>query len=681
MTVSLIRSALSPVATGVRRRRDEAGHSGTESRRSLRARVGALDLVSRVAAGAFAVQLLGMLAWSALLYQRYALTWDYAAYHQVWRELARGQLSPYSSLMDESFWRNDGEFLLWPLSLVGLVFPSGLALLWLQDLALVAANVVCYRWVREALVVELGGSPGLRRALSGLTLLLLIANPWQYWAVSFDWHLEPFATLLAVLAARALYLRRWRPLASYSALLLAAGAPATVVLVGVGIGGLLQPGRRRAGLAMVTAGFAWILGLSALGAAKGAALTTAYGYLAGAHSGQLTTGGLVLAVARHPLNVLRAWWSERLNALSMISGAGLIGAVAAPSVGVVALVLLSADLSGGTARLRIFASTPMQQLPLMPFVAFGTALVLARLFRNRRARPIALALGALSTAYCLLWAAVWLPPLPGTWLRVSPPAAAALARAQQEIPADAEVIAWQGVVGRFSDRPLTYALFQPAEFPVKSPDVYVVAAPYQGIETASVQQSLAIMATMAADPQAHLLFESAGIWVWRLTPPAGLRQVSLTPSSPYVPAWALNAPGGHPVLSGPPATWHLAATGTGGYAASGAYWRVLPGSYQAQAEISTTGPASVEVWDDTSSTLLARRQLPATNGRRFLSMAFTLAALHPPNLFRGWGPATVSPHPRPPGDQIEIRVYTPAGQGVSMYTFGVLPVGAARRAG
>lgn len=631
----------------------------------------------RLAAALLALQLLALFWWSWVLWRRYALAWDFATYHQAWVQIASGHLDPYSSLLQTRFWRNDGEFLLWPLALLGLLTHSSLVFLWLQDLALVAANLVCLRWMTETLAGLAGLGKRLTSVLGALGLLLLLVNPWQYWAVSFDWHLEPVTTLLALLTARALHQRRWRAMAVWAGLLLLAGAPAAVLLAGVGIGGVLSRGRRRAGALLTTVAVGWTLALSSMGGALGGGLTSAYGYLAGHHTGSVSTSTLLAHVLAHPLGVLRAWWPERLNGLAFVAAAGLLGAVAAPAAAVVLLVLLSSDLYGSPGS-RELASVPFQNLAVGLFVSYGTVLLLGRaLSRGRWRRPL-LGLGAGLAGVAVVWSAVWLPAAPSASLRVSPSAAEALAAARAMVPPGAEVIAWQGVIGRFSDRGQLYPVLTPGTYPVSGRPVYVLAAPYAGIEVASVQQSLLALARLAGPLHAHLLLSRAGVWLWSWDPPPGATKLALSGGEGALPAWALNPGAGEAVLSGPPAGWHLASPGRPGYVASGDYQRLSPGAYLATAEVASTGPVSVEVWDDTDGKLLARRQLASTNGESAVQMAFRLDRLHPPRIYRGWGIWRLSPRSRAPGDQVEIRVYSPGSQVVDVYSLQLssLPPGA-----
>ena len=81
------------------------------------------------------------------------------------------------------------------MSLLTLLWPHGLMLLWLQDACLVAAGVVAFRWM--VYVVSLRRQVlGANRTMAILVcgLLVMIFNPWTYAATSFDIHIETYAS-------------------------------------------------------------------------------------------------------------------------------------------------------------------------------------------------------------------------------------------------------------------------------------------------------------------------------------------------------------------------------------------------------------------------------------------------------------------------------------------------------
>ena len=134
--------------------------------------------------------------------------------------------------------------------------------------------------------------------------------------------------------------------------------------------------------------------------------------------------------------------------------AGLVGVFSPWGAGMALVVFVPSMLDSSPLFLRTAAS--FQSWPALPLVLVGSVMVVVRLSRWRgdRARrlwatlfvvvaiPLAVVLGrGLSQG--------------GAWIAVSAPAAAHLSAAEARIPAGAEVIASQGVVGRFATRATT----------------------------------------------------------------------------------------------------------------------------------------------------------------------------------------------------------------------------------
>ena len=66
---------------------------------------------------------------------------------------------------------------------------------------------------------------------------------------------------------------------------------------------------------------------------------------------------------------------------------------------------------------------------------------------------------------------------------------------------------------------------------------YVVVAPYDGIETSSVQTQLGIIADLAGPLHATLVFQQADIWLFELAAHPGATG-AVRSASPTEPAWA-----------------------------------------------------------------------------------------------------------------------------------------------
>jgi len=623
-----------------------------------------LLLVRKIGYAVLGAQLACFGTWSAVLYHRFALTFDFAVYHQAWFLIAHGNLNPYSSISRHAFWRNDAEFAIWPLAPLYWIWPHDVILLWLQDAGVVAAEAVAFGWI-----CELAGRCGRGRdgaVLAGTGLVLLAANPWIWWSVSFDFHEEALAIPFAVLLARDLAHGR-RRMWLWLVPILAAGAPEATYVIGIGLGGAAAWRRTRwAGALLIAAGLAYSLLIVYLHADAGAPLARHYGYLAAGAAGgylnaKLTTADLLTGIASHPLRVLHAIWAKRLDVVANLAPSGLLGAGFLLVLPLMLVVLLADTLSPGFR----FAEPLFQALPIYVLMPIGTVAVLAWLaLRHRRA---VLLLAGLLIAQTLGWAAVWGPRTSDQWLRVSAPAAATLASIAARIPPSAEVIASQGVIGRLSGRADVHELARSRTAPVDRGDVWFVIAPSAGTELQSTASAMAFIGELAGPLRARLVAQAHGIWAFDWHPPLGARHVAVPGGSAPIPAWTAAGAAGRDVLTGPAATWHVTSAGSEGYVADGLAWQEPTGRYQVTVILSSTGPVNVEVWNDTGDVLLARRSIPSTSGTAAVTVPVNAQAAYRAVTYSGWGPFRATFVAPPRGERLEVRVWTPGGGAVNVY--------------
>lgn len=482
-------------------------------------------VITAVAYTLFALQLAGCLWWSWTLYQRSSLTYDFAVYHQAYYLIGHGDLNPFSSVLGRPFWRNDGELVLWPLALFGMLSNSAFLLLLLQDVCVVLTGVVAFNWVRQ-----LATSPSWRSSLSpelalGLALIFLLANPWVYWTTSYDFHVEPLVGLLLILATRALYRRRWPLLGLLVTALLLCGASAVVLVIGLGITGLLGGRSRRvAALGVLAAGTAWLALITGLGGATGAGVTTYYAYLAGGVHPAGGTMRFALAILEHPQRVLVALDSVRLQVLELISGAGAIGILCRWTAGPIILSLLAADLYGN-AHSRPFVQTGFQNFPIFALLVVGLVFVFEFLAAaGPVARILSGVLGAVLVVNLILLCHAQFQYIRTTWLSVSPASAATLRHVERLIPSNAEVVVSQGVAGAFSARRWIYPIVSEGTVPASVPDVYFIICPGVGVQTMPLRQQKADVTTLREHRGVKLISHANDVWVfhWRTHPTARL---------------------------------------------------------------------------------------------------------------------------------------------------------------
>ncbi len=421
------------------------------------------------------IQLLVLLLWSALLYSRWSNTLDYALEYQSWWQIAHGTIDPYASAAGHFFWRDHFELIYWPLAPLSRLWPGGLWPLWIQDLMVVAGEAGAV-----LLVADAARRPRWPARFPGwmavaLVTLLLVVNPWIYISASFDFHYESIgAAAFAMLACREMVRGSIRWLVLWAVLCLTCGDIAGTYLAAVGLGGvLLGRDTRRRGIALLGTGAAWIFLVNAIGGGAGSSLATFYSYLVpgvrpGAH---VSVGDLATGVLSHPNAVLSHVWQGRNDMWAYASSAGGLG-LFTPLSTLPLLVLFESGAGQG----GLFRSTGYQNFGAFLFVAPLSVLALAWLARQLhhgwlglhlprrgtswlRSAALPRVVAVVLTVNALLWAAVWLPQVPSQWLRTSPAAASTLDQVERMIPATAQVIASQGVLGRLCGRQWCYSIF------------------------------------------------------------------------------------------------------------------------------------------------------------------------------------------------------------------------------
>jgi hypothetical protein len=595
------------------------------------------------------LQLVGYLAWSVIEYQRYSVTPDFATYYQAWYMAAHGHFGFFTTINFIPYWQNDAEFYPYVLAPLYWIFHTGLTLKWVQDFSVAGAELVAFTWLCD--LAKRHCAERDAAWLAGLGLMLFLANPWLWSTISFDIHEESLGIFFAAFLGWDLSRGKRRAWVWVVPVMLG-GAPTTTYVIGIGLGGILASRRtRRMGAAIAAAGIAYSLVL-------------------GLVHGQLTSAAAIqvfVGEARgHPLRLVEIIWGWRSDIIANLAPAGLAG-IGVPFILPIALaVIVPGTLLGSE-----FAEPLFQNVPLYIFVPVGTVTVIAWLCR--RHRRTALVLASVAAVQAIGWAAVWGPQIPVQWLRVSSSEAATLASVQARIPASAEVVASQGVLGRFSARPYVYSIgFFGSKLPVR-PDSWFIITPTSGIESSTPATSMALIGELAGPLHARLVTHANGVWAFQLTPPPGVTTVTIPGNSPPLPAWAGAGAASRPVLDGPSSDWHMAATGAEGYVADGIEWLENPGRYRAEVTLSTTawatGPTvNVEVWDNNTSTLLARRSIPWADGIQQVVLPFTAAAEPNWATFGGWGPFRADFVRPAPGQRLEVRVWSPGRAPVSVYS-------------
>ncbi len=627
-------------------------------------------------------QFVALCVWSAVQASRGGLTSDFALFQQALTLITRGDLDPWSTVAGYRFFQDHGFALLWLMAPLEALWPHPVTLLWIQNAALLAGELVAFGWICEIAA----GTASERRpqanwpaALVLLGALLLVANPWLVWAQSFDFHVEVFAMAAAVATARNLLAGRRRAYV-YLVLCLLCGDVGATYALAVGLGATLA-GRRflKPGLIVAGCGFAWAMLLHAAGDTLGTHIAGLYpGLTAGLGNPRDASMLTVLqGLLTRPGAALHALWLNRLAAWSNLSASGLIGIAWLP-VSVPALMVLA---EGQLAPSANFSLPGFQQVALYVFVAVGTIGMLAWLARTVAARHPRLltALVAVLALNAVAWSAVWLWAVPVRWLRVAPATATTLRRLAARIPAGDEVVTQNGILEDFASRRYVYWVSGGrTTVPVRTRQVWFVLAPYEGIQPQSVAEANQDIDRISALPGVRLRTHRNGVWAFSWTA-AGHSARRLTIGAPVarrVPAWALAGAAGRALLDGSASHWSVAGNGRAGYVVDQAYWRFGAGRYRASVRMQSSGPVHVELWNATTDRLLARVSPQAVRGPAPVTLTARLRRASTEQLFSGFGPWSTRPDP-PPGDELEVRVWSPGGTvRVRVYSVSLTPISA-----
>jgi hypothetical protein len=634
-------------------------------------------MIRRIGAIAFGLQLLGLMVWSAILYNRYSLTVDFAGNEQAWFLIAHGHLNPVIGPWGNSpFLRNHAEIIVLMLAPLYWIWHSGETLLWVQDVAAVATAWTAFIWI-----IEVAGTPhdvasssslspqpslsGWRRRpepafLAVVGLLLLVINPWVAWMASFDFHIQALATCFAMLAAFDLAHGRKRAWL-WTILCMSCGDVAATFVFGVGLSAVVA-GRstRRVGSLMMGAALAMVATLTAAGANLGSHLYSyAPSFIVGraaaqsaAMSGRQTLLTVLRAMVTHPWSYLAVLWGNALNLYANVSVAGIIGMATAWGFGVPFVVLLSNSLQAGSGT-SLFA---FQNFPIYAFLTLGTVMVLAGLghHRPRITKVVAIVL----VVNAIAWSAIWLPRVKSEWLKVPASTAATLRALSQQIKPDDEVVASQGITGPLPDRGAYFPLIGD-RFKVSRRHVWFVVTPGVGIELESSSLAIEQLGYLTGSLHARLAADRDGVFAVEVTPPSDMKAITLPTRCAVLPAWAFESNAGRPVTLGPVSSWGMTSTGTKGYLVFGGYRRLPPDSYVAAVSLRSTGALTLEVWDSDRSLLLARREVPPTGAPATIDLPFVTAVQLPRPTTAGVGIWRTQPILDPPNDQVDIRIYSP----------------------
>ncbi len=286
------------------------------------------------------------------------------------------------------------------------------------------------------------------------------------------------------------------------------------------------------GLSIMLVSVAWLGLISVLGTGKGSSLATNYGYLAHGHVGSGLTGivAIVGGMLRRPGTALRVLKERRHEIYRFLAGVGTIGIFSTIGVGMVLVVLAANALNMSPVFIGKFAS--FQSLAPVLFTAVGAVAVVTWLVRRgRTGRLLVVLIGTAALVQSFI-VSVHSVPQAGYFLKVNAPTARALDDVRRRIPARAEVIASQGVIGRFGGHQWVYPFLDSFSdgqtVPIRASVVAFVFTPDAGIEAATPAQTRAAIALVKEGLHPEAVAEGSGVYAYLWHAPGAVSSITFS---------------------------------------------------------------------------------------------------------------------------------------------------------
>ncbi len=474
-------------------------------------------------------QLVLVLTASTIQFNLFGLDTDFSTFNQAAYLIVHGDLLPYSSTLGHPYLNDHFGLLIYPIALLYLLFPHGVLLLWLQDIAGVAAEVAVIKWVHRMLCRRLGEGASREARVTGAAVLcvvtlLMLLNPWFYTACLFEFHLLAFAALFLVCMFSNVWRGRLGWASFWAGALLLTGDTGGLYLAGAGISIAIAspPLRRRlAGVGAFVIGCAWLLFIRAV-AVKGTGVLENYAWLITGKRGvpaKVSVGSLLKAIVQHPNRQLQMIWGKRWYLYRDLIPTGVIGVFSPWMWGTDVVTFYAMTL----AIALTFLVDGFNLLAGFFVGAAATAMILTYLISKQRRWIVAgvAVLLTLMLGQSIALAAVELPGLPSYWYRVSASQASVLGQVLKDTPQNAEVISSGGVMGRFSGRDVIYSLTDShSTFGVSRSTVVFVFSPKAGIENFEVARTEAAIRYVGSTLHTEPLVNRDGIYafVWHPQP-------------------------------------------------------------------------------------------------------------------------------------------------------------------
>jgi hypothetical protein len=251
--------------------------------------------------------------------------------------------------------------------------------------------------------------------------------------------------------------------------------------------------------------------------------------LSGHPKGPFGLGNVVEGLVANPLAAFNMVESHLRYILGYVVSAGIIGLYSRWGLLIAAIVLLPSALNANPNFIH-FAQA-FQSWPAVLFLIAAYVLALQRVAGTAPlSRALVYPVGITTVALAAAVTALFCWSIPGYIERVSPAAAGELSAVQTRIPPDAEVIASQGVIGRFAagHKAFSYwAYTKPETYPVTATPVVFILAPVEGTAEGIPSETRRAIQYVGRSLGAKVLARGDGIWVYSWVPEPGTTSVAL----------------------------------------------------------------------------------------------------------------------------------------------------------
>ena len=625
----------------------------------------------------FGAQFTALAGFKIFMYQRFSGTLDENQYQQGLYLISRGILNPISTAWQGRHLLTDhGSIFIWLFAPLYWIPPTGLYFLLAAVLAVVAAEFIAYRWMLTVInekfqEFEREWVPYL---VGFLGLFILAVNPWTWWAIANDVHGELFAAPFIIAAAFDFSQKRFRRAWIWIALTVSLGAIASTWIVGLSlsafIAGLVDTEFRRKMWRTATllffVGIGTLEGLSIIGLDRGSGIRGLFGYLtvpSGARVPKETDLiKIIKAVIFHPLRVSGVYFRHLTDIYGNLAPSGLIGIATVWTLGVPLSVLLVNNLASSNR----YAGPSFQSVPLYTFSSVGFIVLFVHVLLKWKQSVLPILVVILVTLNTSAWAVEFIPHVKQTWVSVSKQQAAILSSVLSRIPADAEVVASQGIISNFSFRRYVYATI--GNIPVHEKVIWYVFTPRAGIEYSDYRANQ-IISALAMLPYAKLEVHRDGVFAFQVKPPHSIKDIRLKLHA-SVSAWVVSTPQDSDVTSGSSSAWYVKSSNSRGYVIDGDYWTEPKGTYKATVILSNSAPINFEVWNASGNELISRQQLVPDLREHSVTATFTVSKIYPPPAAYGGSGAfhvVFLNGFQSNQTQLEIRVWNSGGGSVNVF--------------